>query len=263
MATRIARVNSDAPLQLKLYSNGVLFTPYSIDPVRILDAPTGGTVLATIIPTLISTGIYEAIWSIGSIQAGLYYDEWTWTAQNGMAAKTQTYEIRVDAHSNRAKAGVSRTGPLFVGSRELNFFHGVNKELLQKIIRQKIIYYSVSEEHTNSHRLYDEAIRKTVFTPMEVNALVLYKDPEQTVDKFSIDTTYSIEVYFYQEELKERELIPREGDFLRFGDVSYEIEKLNRPQIVYGQIGNEVMVKATCRVARASQFDVLDDYQGK
>lgn len=149
--------------------------------------------------------------------------------------------------------------PLFVGSREIAFFNSINKELIQQIICQKITYYSVSAEHTNSHRLYDEAIRKTVFTPVEINAMVLYQDPQQTVDQFSIDTIYKIEVYFYQEELRERKLIPREGDFVSFGDVGYEIEKLNRPQIVYGQIGEEVMVKAVCRVARESQFKILDN----
>ena len=152
--------------------------------------------------------------------------------------------------------------PLFVGDREVSFFHGINKELLQKIVQQKIIYYSVSLEHTKSHRLYDEAVRKTVFTPVEVHALILYLEPEQKVDQFSIDTVYKIETYFYQEELRERKLIPREGDFVKFGDVVYEIEKLNKPQITYGQIDKEVMVKAVCRVARESQFKVLDDIQG-
>jgi len=93
---------------------------------------------------------------------------------------------------------------LFVGQRELNFFNGVNKELLQKIVCQKVIYYSVSAEHTNSHRIYGEAIRKTVFTPVEISARVLYKEPEQKSDQFSIDTVYSMEAYFFQEELRER-----------------------------------------------------------
>ena len=139
------------------------------------------------------------------------------------------------------------------------FYNGINKELLQKIICQKIIYYSVSEEHTKSHRLYDEAVRKTVFTPVEINCLVLYQEPEQKIGQFSIDTIRKLEVYFYQDELRERELIPREGDFVKYGDVMYEIEKLNEPQLIYGQIEKEVMVKAICRSSRESQFKVLDD----
>lgn len=151
---------------------------------------------------------------------------------------------------------------LFIGEREVNFYNGINKELLQKVICQKVIYYAVSEEDTHSHRLYGEALQKSVYTPVEVSALVLYQEPEQKVDQFSIDTVYKMEVYFYQEELRERKLVPREGDFLKFGDVVYEIEKLNRPQIIHGQIEKEVMIKAACRVARESQFKVLDGIPG-
>lgn len=151
---------------------------------------------------------------------------------------------------------------LFVGAREVAFFNSINKELLQKVISQRVIYYSVSEEHTHTHRLYGEAIEKTVFTPVEINALVLYQEPEQKADQFSIDTIYKMEVYFYQEQLRERNVIPREGDFLKYGDVVYEIEKLNRPQIIYGQIEKEVMIKAVCRVARESQFKIFDGIPG-
>lgn len=148
--------------------------------------------------------------------------------------------------------------PLFIGQKEINFFDSISKEMIQKIIGQKIFYYSVSEKHTNTHRLYDEAIKKVTYIPVEINALVLYKEPVQSVTKFSIDTIYSIEVYFHIHELDERRITPREGDFVKFGTVMYEIEKLTQPQVVYGQINNKVMVKAECRVSRKSQFEIDD-----
>jgi len=151
---------------------------------------------------------------------------------------------------------------LFVGDKEINFFNSITKELLQKTIKQRIIYYSVSDEHTNTHRLYGEAKKKTTYRPVEINALILYNEPIQTVTEWSVDTNYSIEVYFHIHELEERKIIPRAGDFAKFGDIVYEIEKLNKPQIVYGQMDNEIMIKAVCRVARKSQFEVLDQIPG-
>jgi hypothetical protein len=94
---------------------------------------------------------------------------------------------------------------------------------------------------------------------VHINALVLYKSPSQSVSQFTIDTVYEIECYFHIHELHERQIIPREGDFLQFGSTVYEIEKLTRPQITYGQIDHEVMVKADCRVSRKSQFDFLSE----
>jgi len=151
---------------------------------------------------------------------------------------------------------------LFLGSQELNFINSITKEVIQKVVEQRIIYYSVSDEHTNTHSLYDEAIKKTVFTPVEINALVLYNEPEQVANEFSIDTVYKIEAYFHIHELQERNIIPREGDFIKFGNILYEIEKLTKPQIVYGQIEKEVMVKSICRVARKSQIEIMDGLKG-
>lgn len=151
---------------------------------------------------------------------------------------------------------------LFVTDKEIDFINSITKELVQGVIEQKIIYYSVSEEDTNTHRIYGEAVRKTVFTPVEVNALVLFEEPEQTYSKYTVDTLHRIEVYFHIHELQERNIIPREGDFMKFGSIVYEIQKLTRPQIVFGQMDNEVMVKAECQTSRKSQFEVLDNIPG-
>ncbi len=151
---------------------------------------------------------------------------------------------------------------LFLSAKELHLFNSLNKELIQKVVQQKVIYYSVSDEHTQTNELYQESIRKTVYRPVEINARVLYKEPQQSTTKFSIDTTYSIEVYFHFNELQERKVTPREGDFVKFGSVVYEIQKLTKPQITYGLIEQEVMIKAECIVSRKSNFEVLDDIPG-
>lgn len=254
----VGRVGESVDLVTKFYSNGALFNPFNIISVKVYDAENNGNLVATLsAPTNVSTGVYKATWNIPTgTEPKVYYDTWVWQAQSDMPNKTQTYSFRVDALP--ATAPRPAKGPLFVTSREIDFFNHVAKELIQRVVSQRIIYYSVSEEHTKTHRLYDEAIRKTVFTPVEINALVLYKDPVQTSTQFTVDTIYSIEVYFHIHELKERNIIPREGDFLKFGHTVYEIEKLTRPQIVYGQIDQEVMAKAECRVSRKSQFEVLD-----
>jgi hypothetical protein len=257
---RTGRVGSNIALVVKFYINGVLTNPYSVNDVTILDASSGGNTVDTITPVNNSIGQYTATWSIPSNQQpGTYYDSWTWQGEADMTSQTRVYSFRIDgATGQKAKYG----GPLFVGDREADFFNCVTKEFVQKVVSQKVIYYSVSERFTKTHQLYDEAVKKTVFAPVEVNALIMYNEPLQTATQFSIDTIYSIEVYLHYDELKERRIIPREGDFVKFGTIVYEIEKLNQPQIVYGQIQRKVMVKATCRVSRKSQFEVLDKIPG-
>lgn len=258
----IGRVGESVTLTIRFFSNGVLFNPYSVISAKIYDNENATNLIATLSPTQISTGVWQAVWTIPTgTTPKIYFDQWVWQAQSDMPTQTRTYSFRVDGAPPIGEPRPKR-GPLFVTPREITFFDHIAKELIQRIVSQRIIYYSVSEEHTKTHRLYDEAIKKTVFRPVEVNALVLYKNPEQSATQFTLDTIYSIEAYFHIHELKERKIIPREGDFIKFGNILYEIEKLTRPQIVYGQINNEVMVKAECRVSRKSQFEVLDDIQG-
>lgn len=145
---------------------------------------------------------------------------------------------------------------LFICDQEIDFFNGIDKELIQEIVGQEITYYAVSDELTHSDDLYGEAMRKTVYTPVVISARVLYNDPQQSITGFSVDTTYSIEIYFHIYELTERGITPREGDFVKFGNNAYEIQKLTSPQIVYGQIEHKVQVKAICKIAREGQFNI-------
>jgi hypothetical protein len=145
---------------------------------------------------------------------------------------------------------------LFVTDKEINFFNSINKELIQRIVGQEITYFHVSVEKSVVNDLYNESIDKVVYSPVVINALVLYNPPEQTSTNFSMDTIYSIEVYIHNYELEERNIIPREGDFVKFGEVMYEAIKITKPQLTFGQIDNKVMYKLVCNIARESNFKI-------
>jgi len=259
--SRRGEIGKIITLGTRYYVNGDLYDPYAVSNVTIQTERTGGTVLATLTPTHISTGLYEIQWTIpANTPLGTLYDSWTHQATSDMAQHTRVYSFTVSAYSD-ASVKPSIHGPLFVGHQEVSFFNSITKELIQKIVAQRVIYYSVSDQHTKSHQLYDEAVSKIVFPPVEINALVMYNAPTQNVTKFSVDTSYSLEIYFHSHELVERNIVPREGDFIKWENITYEVEQLTSPQIIFGQIQNKVMIKATCRVARKSQFEVLDTFK--
>lgn len=160
-----------------------------------------------------------------------------------------------------ARATSTNTTSLFVGPKERAFFDSINKELIQKIVGQKIIYYSVSIEHTNVDELYGEALQKTVFTPVELNALIDFGEPIESTTNWSIDTRYSLSVYIHDKELRERNMEVREGDYIKHGRIFYEIKTVTRPQMTFGQIENPVMLKLECIVSRESNFNILDEQE--
>lgn len=149
---------------------------------------------------------------------------------------------------------MSEHGNKFVTDREIAFINAINKELLQRVVGQEIKYYAINLPQTQVHRLYQEAVKKTWAAPVNINALVLYDNPTVKSTNFGQDSDYSAEVYFHTQELTERNVRPREGDFVEFGQVFFEITAVTQPQIVFGEINNKIMTKCVCVPSRQGQF---------
>tara|TARA_R100000664_G_C2692226_1_gene95902 strand:- start:171 stop:659 length:489 start_codon:yes stop_codon:yes gene_type:complete len=147
--------------------------------------------------------------------------------------------------------------PLFLGKKERDLVKQVNDELIEKVIGQQILYYSVDLETTNFNDLYGEAINKTYLPPVRVYALVEWQtDKTDYLEGIGIDKIWEIHVHFHRRRLVEdQNLYVREGDFVLYGDHYYEIVKLSEPKLLFGQVGNEFEVLAECKRARKGLFD--------
>ena len=142
----------------------------------------------------------------------------------------------------------------FVTSRELDFIHRINHELIKRVVGQEVLYYAISTEHTRVNDIYDEAIRKTWSPPVRCNARVRYQNENTVSSNFGEDSRYVIEVAFHNFELVERNVLPKEGDFIEFGQIFFEITSVTRPQLIFGQVQDRIMTKCVCTQAREGQF---------
>ena len=142
----------------------------------------------------------------------------------------------------------------FITDHELAFISKINHELIQYVVGQEINYYAISVEHTKAHRLYNEAIKKTWNPPVKVNARVLWDNPNSVSTTLGVDSKYTAEIYFHTDELRERNVLPKEGDFVEFGQVFFEISSVTQPQLVFGQVNNKIMTKCVCVPSREGQF---------
>ena len=146
--------------------------------------------------------------------------------------------------------------PLFLGKKEKDLVKQVNDELIERVIGQRIIYYPISLEHTNFHSLYGEAIQKTFLPPVHVHALVKWEGTETTQDAYSIDKRSKLTIGFHKRRLVEdQNLFVREGDFVLFGDLFYEIVKLSQPKLLFGDIFQKLEISAICIRARENLFN--------
>ena len=72
----------------------------------------------------------------------------------------------------------------------------------------------------------------------------------------SLDKITNINVKFHKRRLTEdQDLFVREGDFVRYGSIYYEIVKLTEPKLLFGQAEFRFEIQATCVRARDGLFN--------
>jgi hypothetical protein len=147
--------------------------------------------------------------------------------------------------------------PLFFNNKERDLVKQVNDELIERVVGQQILYYPLDVDRTNYHSLYGEAIVKTFLSPVQVYALVEWGGIQtQYSADIGMDKISNITVHFHKRRLTEdQNLFVREGDFLRYGDIYYEIVSLSEPKQMFGQIDHRMTISASCVRAKEGLFD--------
>ena len=147
--------------------------------------------------------------------------------------------------------------PLFLGKKERDLVKQVNDELIEHVIGQSILYYPIDMETTNFHDMYGEAVEKTFLSPIRVMALIKFENEATSyLEGIGVDSDSVISVQFHRRRLiEDQNLFVREGDFILYGKVYYEIVKLSKPRKLFGQVDQTFEVIATAKKARKGLFD--------
>ena len=147
--------------------------------------------------------------------------------------------------------------PLFTGKKERDLVKQVNDELIERVIGQTVVYYPLDTETTNYHDLYGEALRKNFLPPIRVHALVEFDGINTKYNtNIGLDKEATVTVHFHKRRLTEdQDLYVREGDFILYGKIYYEIVTLSEPKQLYGQIDHLLEISAKCVRSREGLFD--------
>jgi len=147
--------------------------------------------------------------------------------------------------------------PMFLGEKERNLVKQVNDEVAERVLGQQVLYYSIDVDHTNFHPLYGEAMEKTFLPPVRVYAMVEFQGIETSyLESVGVDKITKITVKFHKRRLTEdQDLYVREGDFVLYGDIYYQIVKLTESKQLFGQIDHRFEIIAECNRARDGLFN--------
>lgn len=142
----------------------------------------------------------------------------------------------------------------FVTTRELNLIRSWTKELIQEVSRQYVLYYSVDSEGSVVHDVYDEAITKVVLDPVKLNCRVEFDELAATTGKGVLDANFKLSVLIQPQELVERNLNPRIGDFVEWSQVMFEVTNKLTRNPAFGQANEKVTIELTCSPSREGQY---------
>lgn len=144
---------------------------------------------------------------------------------------------------------------LFITPRELDLISDITKELIKDVIGQKIFYYAVRTDVTQVHDVYEESTEKVFDPPIEIDALVEWSPGEIKTNKFGSEKFHSIEARVHAQDLIDRNLRMKMGDFMSYGSIFFEITQVVTISKIFGQVEHITGYKLMGKQAREGLID--------
>ncbi len=143
---------------------------------------------------------------------------------------------------------------LFVGQREVDFFADITKEVIKDVAGQKIYYYTVREDLSDVHSVYEESMQKIFNPPIELECLVEWQPSEVKTNQFGHEQIKTISAFLHGRDIIDRDLNIRQGDYISYGEFFFEITSLIYDKIAYGQVERVVSLKLMAKQTRVEHI---------
>jgi hypothetical protein len=123
---------------------------------------------------------------------------------------------------------------LFGGIRARSFFRHHNRQLLNRIISQEVLYYKLSLAETK-HNIYGESKTKMYYQPILITCL--YEVSEQTSEdaEYGKSRAQIVNFRFLRDDLIDLQLVPEPGDIIGWQESYYEVDLITENQRFMGK----------------------------
>ena len=145
--------------------------------------------------------------------------------------------------------------PKFISERDVAFFKGIAREVVDVVIQNAIVLFKVNLNETKIN-LYGESINKTWHPGVQLYALI-NKEPETaTYEGFGSDANQNIEFRLDRFACEEKNAYPEIGDVIFFDGSYYEIDNTNEIQFVGGQPDNNFSIVCSTFMVNKSALNI-------
>jgi hypothetical protein len=139
----------------------------------------------------------------------------------------------------------------FTLSRDIKFFEGISRELVDAVIETAVVLYKLVIEDSKTN-LYGESLNKTYYQGVETTAIIERESSTSEYEGFGADKNQLVEFRFNRFTLEDTGFYPEVGDIVFHNNGYFEIDNVREDQLVGGQVTNKFSIICSTFMTRRS-----------
>jgi len=125
----------------------------------------------------------------------------------------------------------------FALNRDIRFFEGISRELVDAVVTTAVILYKLIIEDSKTN-LYGESLSKTYYQGVECNAMIQREDTQSNYEGFGSDQGQTVEFRFNRFTLEDKNMYPEIGDIIFHNNGYFEVDNVREDQLIGGRTGD-------------------------
>jgi len=123
----------------------------------------------------------------------------------------------------------------FALSRDIKFFEGISRELVDAVIETVVVLYKLIIEDSKTN-LYGESLSKSYYQGVNAAAIIQRDDTSTNYEGFGGDASQTVQFRFNRFTLEETGFYPEVGDIIFHNDAYFEIDNVTEDQLIGGRV---------------------------
>ena len=123
----------------------------------------------------------------------------------------------------------------FALSRDIKFFEGISRELVDAVIETAVVLYKLVIEDSKTN-LYGESLKKSYYQGVECSPIIQREETQANYERFGSDSSQTVEFRFNRITLEDTGFYPEVGDIIFHNNGYFEIDNVREDQLIGGRV---------------------------
>ena len=141
----------------------------------------------------------------------------------------------------------------FALGRDIRFFEGISRELVDAVVTTAVVLYKLIIEDSKTN-LYGESLSKTYYQGVNCNAMIQREDSQSNYEGFGPDTSQNVEFRFNRFTLEDAGFYPEVGDIIFHNNGYFEVDNVTEEQLIGGRVDEKFSIICSTFMTRRSSI---------